>query len=239
MKVIMNPPYDKSLHLKILREVLKHSDDIVNLSPIRWLQDPLAEYKKNSDWKTYVDIRAKIESLDVVPMKDASNIFGAIFNVNLGIYHITKNGGWEGFSVSELEKKVIAKILKSGGLKPVVYTGQAHAVVIKKMTNPNRATAWNLCSNAVGYKNKNSLDDKTQNCIVFKTDDEANNFRAMTETKMYKFCVKTCINNENFVSYYRFFFNAPTYAHPWTDADLYAYFGLTADEIGIIEKEMA
>ena len=47
--IIMNPPYDKNLHLKILQEAIKHSDDVVNLSPIRWLQDPLAEYKKNSD----------------------------------------------------------------------------------------------------------------------------------------------------------------------------------------------
>ena len=50
MKIIMNPPYNRNLHLKILQEAMKHGDEIVNLSPIRWLQDPLAEYKKNSDW---------------------------------------------------------------------------------------------------------------------------------------------------------------------------------------------
>ena len=34
--VIMNPPYHRNLHLKILNEAINHSDDIVNLSPIRW-----------------------------------------------------------------------------------------------------------------------------------------------------------------------------------------------------------
>ena len=42
--IIMNPPYNRNLHLKILQEAMKHSNDVVNLSPIRWLQDPLADY---------------------------------------------------------------------------------------------------------------------------------------------------------------------------------------------------
>ena len=236
--IIMNPPYDKNLHLKILQEAMKHSDDVVNLCPIRWLQDPLAEYKKNSDYKKFENIRKRIETLDVVEMKDACDMFGALFNVNLGIYHITKNGSWKGFEVKSLTKKIINKVLEGGGLHPEIYTGQANAVVIKKMTNPNRSTAYNLCSNAVGYKNKNSLEDKVQNCIVFDTPEEAENFRKMTETRMYRFCVKTLINNENFMSYYKFFFNAPTYTHPWTDEMLYEYFGLTEDEVNEIEQEI-
>ena len=63
--IIMNPPYCRNLHLKILNEAINHSDDIVNLSPIRWLQDPLAEYKKNSDWKKFESERKRIETLMV------------------------------------------------------------------------------------------------------------------------------------------------------------------------------
>ena len=50
-KIIMNPPYCRNLHLKILREAMKHGDEIVNLSPIRWLQDPLAEYKQGLKYR--------------------------------------------------------------------------------------------------------------------------------------------------------------------------------------------
>ena len=32
-KIIMNPPYDRSLHLKILRQVMNKADEVVNLSP--------------------------------------------------------------------------------------------------------------------------------------------------------------------------------------------------------------
>ena len=30
--IIMNPPYNGSLHLKILSEAMKHSDDVANLN---------------------------------------------------------------------------------------------------------------------------------------------------------------------------------------------------------------
>ena len=84
-KIIMNPPYNGNLHLKILQEAMKHGDEIVNLSPIRWLQDPLAEYKKNSDWKKFCDIRKKIETLDVVSAAEAQRFFGSGQYENLGI----------------------------------------------------------------------------------------------------------------------------------------------------------
>ena len=110
--IIMNPPYDKNLHLKILQEAMKHSDDIVNLSPIRWLQDPLAEYKKNSDWKKFYDIRKHIESLDVVSAKDAQNYFGADVPSDLGVYHLTKNGGFDDSSLrNALLQKVYEKVV--------------------------------------------------------------------------------------------------------------------------------
>lgn len=49
-----------------MNEAICYSDDIVNLSPIRWLQDPLAEYKKNSDWKKFENVRNHTESVEVI-----------------------------------------------------------------------------------------------------------------------------------------------------------------------------
>ena len=91
--IIMNPPYCRNLHLKILSEAIKYSDDIANLSPIRWLQDPLAGYKKNSDFKKFEDVRNHIESVEVIDAAAANKLFNIKFG-DLGIYHVTKNGGW-------------------------------------------------------------------------------------------------------------------------------------------------
>ena len=109
----MNPPYDKNLHLKILSEAMKHSDDIVNLSPIRWLQDPLAEYKKNSDWKKFESVRKRIETLDVVPKETFFQMFDVSSSLDLGIYHITPKGGFDSASFNKcpILSKVLAKDL--------------------------------------------------------------------------------------------------------------------------------
>src|SRR5574344_1788418 len=51
---IMNPPYDKNLHLKILEAVIPVAEKVVNISPVRWLQDwPLFyNLKSTTNFKT-------------------------------------------------------------------------------------------------------------------------------------------------------------------------------------------
>ena len=78
--IIINPPYHRNLHLKILAESIKHLKDeksvCVNLSPVRWLQDPLAKYKKKCDLKRFEESVAKhIESLETFDTNVISQVF--------------------------------------------------------------------------------------------------------------------------------------------------------------------
>ena len=91
--IIMNPPYQKNLHLKILAEAIKHLKDensvCVNLSPIRWLQDPTATLKSSNgvggkDAEEYV--KRHIKNLVEISSNDASHLFGSGQASNLGIY---------------------------------------------------------------------------------------------------------------------------------------------------------
>ena len=109
-KIIMNPPYDGSLHLKILSEAIKHGTEVVNLSPIRWLQDPLAEYKQGSDWKKFKNIRKKLNALDVVSKSDVFNLFNISNSEEFGIYYITRIGGWKDFEIKNIVKKCYNKV---------------------------------------------------------------------------------------------------------------------------------
>ena len=93
-KTFMNPPYDGNKHLQILEGVLSISDKTVNISPIRWLQDPLEPVKKNSDYNTFRNIIPQIESLDVFSMERMAEIFDGI-DVPGGIYYLTKKGGFD------------------------------------------------------------------------------------------------------------------------------------------------
>lgn len=89
--IIMNPPYKRNLHLKILEKAIEHLKDddsvCVNLSPVRWLQDPLAQYKKHTDYKRYENSISKhIETLDVIDTKQANELFQINNFTDLGIY---------------------------------------------------------------------------------------------------------------------------------------------------------
>ena len=64
---------------------------LVNLSPIRWLQDPLAKYKKTSDWYKFKEVREHTHIINVIIARDFQAMFGAIGNFDLGIYVIKKS----------------------------------------------------------------------------------------------------------------------------------------------------
>ena len=128
--IIMNPPYQRNLHLKILAEAIKHLKDeksvCVNLSPVRWLQDPLAKYKKNCDLKRFEESVAKhIENLDVFFAKEMSNIFQIQINTDLGLYkcsqekhsfepdNVPNASGKNIFLIRKIYEKITSKNLRS------------------------------------------------------------------------------------------------------------------------------
>ena len=94
--IIMNPPYQRNLHLKILAEAIKHLKDdksvCVNLSPVLWLEDPHAHMKSKSNlFKFDNSIVHKCEQLDVVDKDIANQLFNTGLFANLGIYVCKKN----------------------------------------------------------------------------------------------------------------------------------------------------
>lgn len=98
----MNPPYEKSLHLKIIAELLPKCEKIVNISPCRWLEDPLARYKNNSDYKKFENsVSKKIDELDIVKCDDANELFN-IEHSDLAIYTFGK-GGYDYTSLSKMD----------------------------------------------------------------------------------------------------------------------------------------
>ena len=237
--IIMNAPYLKSLHLKILREAIKYSDEIINLSPIRWLQDPLAEYKRGSDWKKFGDVRERIESLDVVSCEESNKLFGISWG-DLGIYKVTLNGGWENNlnKVSPFAQKIIAKAAvksimdisteegwrgnyKESGLYGII---NSHYGDIKHFIKDD----YELFVKA-RYTNTNKV-------LFFKTEEERHNMFLYLSSKLMDAFAKEVRVNQRVP--WQFVPVLPTYSHPWTDADLYEYFSLTKEEIKEIEEEM-
>lgn len=69
--------------MKILQEALKHLEPTkgkcINLSPVRWLQDPLAKEKKSSDYKKFEEILSHLRSLDIVDERLTNGMFSISF----------------------------------------------------------------------------------------------------------------------------------------------------------------
>ena len=262
MKIIMNPPYNGNLHLKILREVIEKCEksgedyEIVNLSPVRWLQDPLAEYKKNSDWKKFADIRKKIESIEVVPMKDAIKQFNTDIPTDLGIYHITPQGGWD--STSFWNKTVIKVLNKTRENIREFEINQkdgwrVRVSLICGGRNGGGGAGRKVgpaTQKLIGYKDgmkdgkpwyehymKNQYSKTTPEIpfsIKFDTEEEMNNFLEVQSSSFGrwfydKMVVDVNIHNTNFLW-------LPDYKKKWTDEMLYKYFDLTEEEIKEIEE---
>ena len=239
-KIIMNPPYDRSLHLKILRQVMNKADEVVNLSPIRWLQDPLAEIKGNrADYGRFADIRSKITSLEVVDGKEAQSIFGALIGTDLGIYYLTPEGGWKpSFEKRWMNEKILMPTFNGENVmkhwtprgkgdfdRPFVKLSELHGHV-------GQADFYDYCSPDYSVAKKKG--GSCAHTVNFDTEEECKNFFDTLHTKLFKAISRQIKMNMyvpwNYVPY------LPTYTHPWTDEMLYEYFGLTDDEIQEIEQ---
>ena len=236
--IIMNPPYDKNLHLKILSEAMKHSDDVVNLSPIRWLQDPLAEYKQGTDFKRYEDIRKRVASIEEVSGEEAIKLFGAAFYSSLGVYHIDdKEHKAFKYEFNPLIYKITNFPCKyftydAPEDKPYkIVLPATHGHLGKYDWAEITSKEWDVAKNV-----KASSETNGYVIMAFDTEVEMKNFYDSLFLKLYKWLVKNIKTTAATAQYIKFVPVLPTYTHPWTDEMLYEYFGLTEDEVKEIES---
>ena len=240
--IIMNPPYCRNLHLKILNEAINHSDDIVNLSPIRWLQDPLAEYKRNSDFKKFKEIRERIESIEIIDAAASTNSFNAAIWTDLGVYHLSKDGGFDTHSLLKhlwFVNKVILKVkdsVKDHSTREGICDFSTPYIKISGLHgHQGNKDFYEFTSPQLGVAKSKKI--SAGHCTVnFETEYESINFFNSLQTKFYKF-INVCIKRDMHI-HWKYAPWLSDYIHPWTDDDLYKYFNLSDDEIAIIEDEI-
>lgn len=247
---IMNPPYDRNLHLKILEQIIPYTDKVINISPVRWLQDPFAPYFTRSDYCKFEDsISKKIESLDVIPADKARELFDANMAMNLGIY-VCGNGGYNYNHNDPLITKIVKKILENSWrpynqkefykrncvqLKPYAINvgainGDVHIIMSKSYEHQ---IAVGLSARATVFNGGNGIDATH---FEFNTEEERKNFWACYNHKFMLWIISLWkVDPKIYANKIPYFSD---YSHPWDYADFFAWFDLTEEEQKRVMQEI-
>lgn len=266
MKIIMNPPYKRDLHLKVLNQMLTTFPDseIVNLSPISWLQDPIAGRKSDSYWNRYPLIRKKLSELLPLSASEANQYFGIETYLSLGIYKLTQDGGYS----FDIKDNILEKILNKK---------EAIGITLDKVKKVDKEKYFVLVNSVIPWHPERQATVKDKEGMFLKTEEtygryyhkgvsdngftleenKARNKRITRGTTDNYDCIifdskEEAINFVNFTKtkvfnyvfkkitvgitlYASYIPFMPDYTRPWTDKELYEYFELTEEEIKIIE----
>lgn len=259
--IVGNPPYDRSLHLKILAEVMKYLSDegeVVWLAPIRWLQDPLAKYKKNSALIKYENaVYQHIEDYEKINTLNGSDLFNIALNANIGTIKLCNKVHEKDLPGDSIVDKVIANMPDNCSNHIMYSRPMKFACVVTLITGGNNGRFekignWMLPKEKAFYTNDRNINglsykeyrDKVIwgntkakseiSHIEFDNENERNNFYESWSAKLMIYLMKKeCMDIHVHTKYLPFM---QDYTRPWTDERFYKYFNLTEDEIKLIEE---
>ena len=214
--IIMNPPYQRNLHLKILAEAIKHLKDdgaCVNLSPCEWLIDTLNEVKKNSAYNAYkTTILDYLENFTLIDAMVGNSLFNIGLMTDLGLYVCKKEcNAIDASKIKWLKsnKQLFDKLVNTSTRQfpdVVKYDEARHRVFVplKLIANPYRTTAFNICTSTFQwivdgklpngnawqtgiYKSKSMNESKQLYGLAFDDEEHAKNFYKSTYTRCFKY----------------------------------------------------
>jgi len=249
--IIMNPPYDKNLHLKVLSKAISQlstNGEVINLSPTRWLQDPFAKYKKSSDYFRFEkEISKHIVDLQILSNKEMEEQFNIHLYTDLGIYTCNKIGGFKYQDIykrnrSKLELRILNIIVKHDNIKNHMDIAKRDGIrVLLALIAGNRGNLpiykdlsyvidgykdgkdWTECKQNGNYvKEKGSA---IPNSIKFNTEIEATNFYNSYKTLFSRWLCDTFTLDQHIQVQFLPYMN--DYTKAWTNKRFCDYFKIT------------
>lgn len=247
--IIMNPPYDGDLHVKILKEAREHLNDngiCVNLSPNLY-----------TNYKTCKNFDMLPISYEIIDRKSMCKLFNGIQLNDDGMISVW--GKNTNLTVDDIKKQFIptsypiVKRLKFNktfaDVNKLDYNNENFFVPLKLMTSKwdkNKNSIVDkiglikngFVKNEIPYKDARKKNkDRPCGGIPFESENEAINFMNSCETLFFKFIVQMQhIHSRYVLKEYPFM---EDYSQPWTDERFYQFFNITPEEQKIIEETMA
>lgn len=242
---IMNPPYDRNLHLKILEAVIPHAEKVINISPVRWLQDPFAPFLTRSDYCKFENSISKhIKDLEVIPAKNATELFQeASFTMNLGIYTCDSEGGWNYRHDDPLVNKIIRKTMENSwapyNFKRLTAEEKTYSINIAGIHSATAKYAF-VCNTYEAQLKTGMPKDfnggRNGAHFSFDTEEERKNFYDCYTQSFMQWHASLWKSDVHMNTFKIPYFG--DYKTPWTNEKFKAYFELTDDEWARIEREM-
>lgn len=233
--IIMNPPYNGNLHLKILSEAINHSNEVVNLSPVRWLQDPLIDYKNQSDFKKFNRIAKRISNIEIIDANKSNKLFNIITG-DLGIYYITDVNNKSAIrlnSINPLAERILSKVNDKSIMNISSKEGYRGSYKgIFGIINSHHSNTSEFISNnyelfcTPRYNNTNKV-------IFFNSEIERLSMFKYLSSKLMTTYAKLIRINQRVP--WKFVPVLPDYSYIWADEMLYNYFNLSHEDIEFIE----
>ena len=236
--IIMNPPYQRNLHLKILAEAIKHLKDeksvCVNLSPVFMRKNELNQLRSIKEF-----LFKRIISQTEQSASEMDKVFGIYGTADLAVTVFSKepHTGVE-FPTNTIEQQIVAKIRnrhKAKSIRTMIWqtNGQFEVPV---QGDYGYAKRWHYTLEAMLSGNPNAK-------MKFVSKEEADNFvKTTTTTNIYKF-MYVVDDKAAIPAHLPFMGNAINprtklkgYTGEWTDDDLVLYFNITPAELKVIEE---
>ena len=231
--IIMNPPYSRNLHLKILAEAIKHLKDeksvCVNLSPDSHIICPTVWNIWNDNTKYCEVTYSHMYEYNHISHEDANKMFAlgnGIDALHIGVYKKAVNPNVKTHPFNETILKVCTML-------------QTHQPSLRnnftRKTNLGKfgVRVYRYRSASTVYDAIICTEGRAVEGIDFKTENEKINFCNSITCWPYKFmymCKDTNPAHLPFMS---------DYSQPWDDARFYKFFNITPEEQKIIEDTMA
>lgn len=114
--ILMNPPYDRDLHLKFLSKAIEVGEEVVSIQPIGWLTNPISKLRSTSQYSKYKEsIAEHIKDIETLEQSSTKYKFNINIDGILGIYVCDKRGGFDYDSLvnNPITDKVIPYIMNN------------------------------------------------------------------------------------------------------------------------------
>lgn len=236
--IIMNPPYNKNLHLKILAKAIEHLKDdnstCVNLSPVPRLTSIRNLYdaktiKRNKNTKAYTQLK------HVDQISNGIELFKAGIQQHLGIQVYTnekRNVDLEKFVDSPMPKALVCKIMKKCMANNLLIAKQFGDIILPMSGihgHIGQADFFNIM--ALTYEKQ--LKSVGTIHIKFKTESDRKAFYTFWMSPLGKLIVSLWKVDTHVMP------NYIPYVWFATHEDFYQYFNITKAEQKIIEDTLA